>query len=182
MSQDAERPGQRVAAPWSRPRVAPHHKGVPPRRSEGQGHVRDHRGVPFRRRAARREGPDAHPAEFDGILKVGRGRLQLGSEGHDTHGRMLGSSRRPARRRSRPPLKDPLEAGAARGPWRIPQPAIQRAAIRRRVFALEVIIGNFALEVFGPGVHSPAAQPTFVRPALRFHEESTSSTGMDGDE
>lgn len=101
--------------------------------------------------------------EFAGVLTVGTGG-SLGREGPMIRtGSMLGSVIGQLGGVRGRHLKILVAAGAAAG-----MAAAYNAPIGGAFFALEVILGNFALEVFGPVVVA-SVLATFVARQLRFH-------------
>ena len=101
--------------------------------------------------------------ELAGVVTVGSGG-SLGREGPMIRtGAMLGSVIGQTGGISGRRLKVLVAAGAAAG-----MAAAYNAPIGGAIFAMEVILGNFALEVFGPVVVA-SALATFVARAFRFH-------------
>jgi CIC family chloride channel protein len=101
--------------------------------------------------------------ELAGVVTVGSGG-SLGREGPMIRtGAMLGSVIGQTGGIDGRRLKILVAAGAAAG-----MAAAYNAPIGGAIFAMEVILGNFALEVFGPVVVA-SALATFVARALRFH-------------
>ena len=101
--------------------------------------------------------------ELAGVVTVGSGG-SLGREGPMIRtGAMLGSVIGQTGGIGGRRLKVLVAAGAAAG-----MAAAYNAPIGGAIFAMEVILGNFALEVFGPVVVA-SALATFVARAFRFH-------------